>query len=124
MPAAPDPTDVSSIEVAQADPELIDQIPDEVWDELPEGTLEDLLDGTIDQIPTEEISQLPDDLADSVPDALVGAASSNPLLAVVLVVVGLLALPGAIWSLVKGLIKFAVLLVVVGVAAWFWFFNR
>jgi len=112
-------------QIAQSDESIdVDDLPQEVIDALPEDIRQEILDGVRDQIPEDVVESLPLDVADQVPDSLVGAASSNPGLTAVIVVIGLLAIAGAIWGAIKGFLKVAIGLGVIAAIAWFWFFAR
>lgn len=109
---------------AQADESTdIDELPDEVIDALPADIRQEILDGVRDQIPEEVIQDLRPDVADQIPDSLVGAASSNPGLTAVIVVIGLLAVAGAVWGAVKGFLKVAIGLGLIAAVVWWYFFS-
>ena len=109
---------------AQADESNpIDRLPPEVVEALPPDIVDRLENGELDRIPTEALEELRPDLVDRVPDSLAEAASDNPGLAVVLVLIGIAAVLGAIWGAAKGFLKVAVVLGVVAAVAWFLFFR-
>lgn len=53
-----------------------------------------------------------------------GSVSLMDGLTGILLVVGVLAVVGLIFSLVKGVIKMAVLLGLIALGAWYWFFQQ
>ena len=110
---------------AQAD-ESIDanDLPQEVIDALPDDIRQEILDGVRDQIPEDVVATLQPDIADQVPDSLIGAATINPGLTAVIVVIGLIALAGAVWGAIKGFLKIAIGLGVIAAIIWFYFFAR
>jgi len=110
---------------AQADESTdAEDLPPEVLDALPDDIRQEIIDGVRDQIPEDVIADLRPDLADQVPDSLVGAAASNPGLTAVIIIIGVLAVMGAVWGAIKGFLKVAVILGVLAAIAWFWFFAR
>lgn len=110
---------------AQSDESVdVEDLPPSVIDALPPDIRQEILDGARDQIPEDVVESLPLDVADQIPDSLVGAASSNPGLTAVIVVIGLLAVAGAVWGAIKGFLKVAIGLGVIAAIAWFWFFVR
>ncbi len=102
----------------------VDDLPQDVIDALPEDIRQEILDGVRDQIPQDVVEDLRPDIADQIPDSFVGAASSNPGLTAVVVVIGLLALAGAVWGAVKGFLKVAIGLGILAAIVWFYFFAR
>ena len=110
---------------AQADESTdVDELPQEVIDALPEDIRQEILDGVRDQIPEEVIADLRPDIADQVPESLVTAATGNPGLTAVIVIIGVLAVLGAIWGAVKGFLKVAIGLGLLAAIVWYYFFVR
>ena len=70
------------------------------------------------------VADLTPDIADQIPDSVVGAATANPGITAVIVVIGLLAVAGAVWGAIKGFLKVAIGLGILAAIAWFWFFAR
>jgi len=58
-----------------------------------------------------------------VPDSLVDAASSSPGLTAVIVLIGLVAVAGAVWGAVKGFLKVAIILGVIAALTWWYFLS-
>ena len=109
---------------AQADESTdVDDLPQEVIDALPADIRQEILDGARDQIPEEVIDDLRPDIADQIPDSLVGAASTNPSLTAVVVIIGLLAVVGAIYGAIKGFLKVAIVLGLVAAVVWWYFLS-
>lgn len=98
---------------------VVDNIPEEVLDRLPEDIRQQLEDGVIDKIPEDIVDTLPEGIRDSIPPGLIEAASSNPLFAVL----GVLALGGFIYGVVKSAMKAAIFFGVIAALAWFFFFK-
>ena len=91
-------------QIAQADESTdVDDLPQEVIDALPDDIRQEILDGARDQIPEDVVADLTPDIADQIPDSVVGAATANPGITAVIVVIGLLAVAGAVWGAIKGL---------------------
>lgn len=102
----------------------LDELPDDVIDQLPEDTVERLRDGSLDKIPEDVVEKLPDSVQDKIPESLVDFASSNPGFTAFLAVLGVLALVGVGWGIVKSTIKVAVVSAVIAAVAWFFFFQQ
>lgn len=112
-------------QIAQSDESTdVDDLPQEVIDALPDDIRQEILDGARDQIPEDVVADLTPDIANQIPDSVVGVASSNPGLTAVIVIIGLLAVGGAIWGAIKGFLKVAIGLGVIAAIVWFWFFAR
>ena len=101
----------------------VDDLPQEVIDALPADIRQEILDGARDRIPEEVIDDLRPDIADQIPDSLVGAASSNPSLTAVVVIIGILAVAGAIFGAVKGFLKVAIGLGLIAAVVWWYFLS-
>ena len=109
---------------AQADESTpLEDLPPEVIDALPPEIVDQLRDGTLDRIPAETMEQLRPDIADRVPDSVAAVASDNPGLAAVLVVIGILAVFGAIWGAAKGFLKVSIVLGLIAAGAWYLFIR-
>jgi len=102
----------------------IDEIPPEVVDELPPDVVEQLEDGVLDKIPDDVVDSLPDAIQDKIPDGLLEAASSNPAFTKVLLGIGVLAAIGFIFGVVKSAVKWMLYSAILGVAAWYFFFQQ
>ena len=109
--------------LAQAPQDLIDDIPPDVIDQIPDSVIDQLRDGVIDKIPDDIVDQLPTSVTDRIPDGLLESASANPVLAGILIVVGVLALIVFVFGIVKSAIKAAVFGGVLAAAAWYWYFQ-
>jgi len=117
--------DIIMPQIAQGDESIdADDLPQEVIDALPEDIRQEIVDGVRDQIPEDVVEQLTPDIADQIPDSLVGAATGNPGLTAVIVVIGILAVLGAIWGAVKGFLKVAIGLGILAAVVWWYFFAR
>jgi hypothetical protein len=109
---------------AQADESThVDALPQEVIDALPADVRQEILDGTRDQIPEAVVDDLHQDIAYQVSDSLDDAASSNPSLTAVVVIIGLLAVAGAIWGAIKGFLKVAIGLGLIAAVVWWYFLS-
>ena len=100
-----------------------DALPQEVIDALPENIRQDSFYGARDQIPMEAVEDLRPDLAGQITDSAADAASSNPGLTAVVVVIGLLAVVGAVWGAVKGFLKVAIGLGLIAAVVWWYFLS-
>ena len=67
-------------------------------------------------------AQVPDGFSQQTGE-IVDRARENPTLAGILLVIGLLAIVVFFWGIVKQAFKAALFAGVLGVAAWFWYFN-
>lgn len=101
----------------------VDELPQEVIEALPADIRQEILDGARDRIPEEVIADLRPEIADQIPDSLVGAASSDPSLTAVVVIIGLLAVAGAIWGAIKGFLKVAIGLGLIAAVVWWYFLS-
>ncbi len=110
-----------SLSFAQVD---IDDIPPEVVEELPDDILKKLQDGVLDQIPDDIVDSLPDAVQDKIPEGLLEAASSNPTFAKVLLVIGVIAVIGFVFGVVKSAVKWMIYSAILGVGAWYLFFQQ
>ncbi len=102
----------------------VEELPPEVVEELPDDVLQQLRDGVIDKIPEDVVTQLPESVQDRIPDGLVDFASTNTGLAVVLAILGVLAVAGFVWGIAKSAFKAAAFFAVAGAVAWFLFFQQ
>jgi len=100
-----------------------DALPQEVIDALPENIRQHSFYGARDQIPMEAVEDLRPDLAGQITDSAADAASSNPGLTAVVVVIGLLAVVGAVWGAVKGFLKVAIGLGLIAAVVWWYFLS-
>lgn len=109
--------------------ENVDELPPEVVDELPDDVIRQLRDGVIDQIPEDVVDGLSDSardlLIDQAPDfvpaSVLDAVSNNPLLAVALALIGVVAVVGFFWGVTKSAFKAMLFFGVAGAAAWYFF---
>ena len=109
---------------AQADESTeIDELPPEVLDALPPDIRQEILDGARDKIPDDVVEDLRPEIANQVPDSLVDAASTNPGLTAVVILIGLAAVAGAIYGAIKGFLKVAVVLGVIAAVVWWYFLS-
>ena len=104
-------------------PEELEDVPTDVLDQIPDEVVEQLRDGVIDKIPETVVDQLPEGVADRIPDGLLESASANPVLSVILIGIGVLAVAIFLYGIVKSAFKAAFFAAVVGGAAWYWYFN-
>ncbi len=112
-------------QIAQSDESTeTEDLPQDVIDALPDDIREEILSGARDQIPEDVVADLTPDIANQIPDSLVGAATSNPGLTAVIVVIALLSLGGAVMGAIKGFMKVAIILGLVAAAAWFFVLGR
>ena len=98
---------------------VVDKIPEEVLEKLPEDIRRQLEEGVIDKIPQDIIDKLPEGLRDSVPSGLIDGASANPLFAVI----GVLALIGFGYGVMKSAMKAVVFFALLAAIAWFFFLK-
>ncbi len=102
----------------------VEELPPEVVEELPEDVLQQLRDGVIDKIPEDVVERLPESVRDRVPDGLVDFASTNTGFAVVLAIIGVLAVAGFVWGIAKSAFKAAIFFALAAAVAWFLFFQQ
>ena len=112
-------------QIAQGDESVnIEDLPQEVIDALPEDIREEMLTGARDRIPENVVDTLTPDIADQIPVGLIDAASANPELTTVVIVIALLSVVGAIIGAIKGFVKMAIFLGLIAAAAWFFVLGR
>lgn len=102
----------------------IDEVPPEVVDELPDDVVQQIKDGLLDKIPDDVVDSLPDAIQSKIPEGLLDAASSNPVFTKVLLVIGVLAVVGFIFGVIKSAVKWMIYSAVLGVGAWYFFFQQ
>ncbi|MDJ0498061.1 MAG: hypothetical protein QNJ89_09530 [Acidimicrobiia bacterium] len=107
--------------LAQVD---IEELPPEVVDSLPDDVVQKLKDGVLDAIPDDIVDSLPASIQDKIPDGLLEAASSNPTFTKVLLAIGVLAVLGFIVGVIKSAVRWMIYSAIVGVAAWYFFFQQ
>ena len=107
--------------LAQVD---IDELAPEVVDSLPDDVVQQLQDGVLDAIPDDIVDSLPASVQDKIPDGLLEAASSNPGFTRVLLAIGVIAVVGFIFGVIKSAVKWMIYSAIVGVAAWYFFFQQ
>ena len=102
----------------------LEELPPDVVEELPPDIIQQLKDGIIDRIPEDVVDRLPDSVADKIPSGMIEFASSNPGMAVVLAIIGVVAIIGFIYGVMKSAVKVMVFSAVAGGAAWYFFFQQ
>ena len=107
--------------LAQVD---IEELPPEVVDSLPDDVVQKLKDGVLDAIPDDIVDSLPGSIQDKIPEGLLEAASSNPTFTKVLLAIGVLAVIGFVFGVIKSAVKWMIYSAIVGVAAWYFFFQQ
>ncbi|MCP3998056.1 MAG: hypothetical protein GY722_23795 [bacterium] len=101
----------------------IEDLPPEVVDELPADVVDQIKDGLLDKIPEDVVAELPATIQDKIPEGLFEAASSNPGLTKVLLVIGVLAVIGFVFGVIRSAVKWMIYSAILGVAAWYFFFQ-
>ena len=101
----------------------IDDLPPEVVDELPSDVVDQIKDGLLEKLPDDVVSELPQSVQDKLPEGLLEAASSNPTFTKVLLAIGVLAVIGFIFGVIRSAVKWMLYSAIVGVAAWYFFFQ-
>ncbi len=98
--------------------------------DLPEGLecvdsdlLEKLRNGSISKLPERALDCLPAEVRDRIPDDLIEFASANPSLTLLALVVGVAAVLGLLYKLVKRAFVAALLFGAVAAAAWWWWLG-
>lgn len=102
----------------------IEELPPEVIDSLPDDIVRQLQDGVLVVIPDDVVDSLPASIQDKIPDGLLEAASSNPALTRVLLAIGIIAAIGFVFGVIKRAVKWMIYSALVGVAAWYFFFQQ
>lgn len=102
----------------------LEDVPPEVLDELPPSVLRKLQDGLLDQIPQDVVESLPSAVQDKIPEGLLEAASSNPTMTMVLLGIGVIAVAGFVFGVVKSAVKWMIYSAILGVGAWYLFFQQ
>ena len=101
----------------------IEDLPPEVVEELPSDVVEQIKDGLLDKIPEDVVSDLPASIQDKIPEGLLEAASSNPTFTKVLLAIGILAVIGFVFGVIKSAVKWMMYSAILGVVAWYFFFQ-
>lgn len=106
----------------------VEDIPDDLVDDIPPDVLEKLRDGVIDRIPEDVVEDLKarfgENVVDRLPPDLVQFATDNPTLAAIFAIIGVLAIIGFIWGVVKSALKVAIFWGAVAALAWFLFAQQ
>ncbi len=102
----------------------IEDLPPEVVEELPTDVVDQIKDGLLDKLPEDVVSELPQSIQDRIPEGLLEAASSNPAFTRVLLIIGILAVIGFVFGVVKSAVKWMLYSAILGVAAWYFFFQQ
>lgn len=102
----------------------IDEVPPEVVDELPDDVVQQIKDGLLDKLPDDVVESLPDAIQSKIPEGLLDAASSNPTFTKVLLVIGVLAVVGFVVGVIKSAVKWMFISGILGVVAWYFFFQQ
>ncbi len=102
----------------------IDDLPPEVVDELPGDVVDQIKDGLLDKIPEDVVAELPQSIQDKIPEGLLEAAASNPAFTRILLVIGILAVIAFIFGVIRSAVKWMLYSAIVGVAAWYFFFQQ
>ena len=102
----------------------IEDLAPEVIDSLPADIVRRLNDGALDSIPEDVFNSLPASVQDKIPDGLLEAASSNSTFTKVLLAIGVIAVIGFIVGVLKSAVKWMIYSAIIGVAAWYFFFQQ
>lgn len=102
----------------------LEDLPPEVVGELPADVVDQIKDGLLDKIPEDVVSDLPASIQDKIPEGLLEAASSNPTFTKVLLAIGVLAVIGFVFGVIKSAVKWMMYSAIIGVAAWYFFFQQ
>lgn len=115
---------MDTLSFAQTAADNTEGIPEDVLERLPADIVQKLKDGIIDRIPEDIVDALPDQVADRIPANLIDFASSNPTLAVILAIIGVLAVIGFVYGVMKSAMKVVVFSGVAAALAWYFFFQQ
>jgi hypothetical protein len=103
--------------------DLVDDLPPEVVEDLPPSIIDQIQDEGLETLPDNIVDQLPDSVVDKIPSEFLDAATTNPALTALLVIVGILAVVGFFYGVAKSAFKAAMFFGLVAAGAWFLFFN-
>lgn len=78
----------------------------------------------IEELPPEVVDTLPASVQDKVPDGLLEAASSSSTLTKVLLVIGVIAVAAFVFGVIKSAVKWMIYSAIIGVGAWYFFFQQ
>ena len=101
----------------------LDDLPPEVVEELPTDVVDQIKDGLLDKRPEDVVSELPQSIQDRIPEGLLEVASSNPTFTRVLLIIGILAVVGFVFGVIKSAVKWMLYSAILGVVAWYFFFQ-
>ncbi|MCP4968304.1 MAG: hypothetical protein GY926_24115 [bacterium] len=107
--------------LAQVD---IDELPPELVDELSDDVIQQLSDGVLDKIPEDIVDSLPSAVVNEIPEGLLEAASSNQTFTKILLVIGVLAVIGFVFGVIRSAVKWMIYSAILGVGAWYFFFQQ
>ena len=102
----------------------LDELPPDVVDQLPDDVVEQIKNGLLDKLPDDIVTQLPDAIQDKIPEGLLEAASSNSTFTKVLLAIGVLAVIAFIFGVIKSAVKWMIYSAILGVGAWYFFFQQ
>lgn len=102
----------------------IEDLPPEVIDSLPDDVVQQIKDGLLDKIPDDIVDSLPGAVQDKIPEGLIEAAAANTAFTKVLLVIGVLAVIAFIFGVIKSAVKWMIYSAILGVGAWYFFFQQ
>ena len=102
----------------------IEDLPPEVIDSLPDDVVQQIKDGLLDKIPDDIVDSLPGAVQDKIPEGLIEAAAANTAFTKVLLAIGVLAVIAFIFGVVKSAVKWMIYSAILGVGAWYFFFQQ
>ena len=102
----------------------IEDLPPEVVDSLPDDVVQQIKDGLLDKIPDDIVDSLPGAVQDKIPEGLIEAAAANTAFTKVLLAIGVLAVIAFIFGVIKSAVKWMVYSAILGVGAWYFFFQQ
>ena len=102
----------------------LEDLPPEVVEQLPPSVVDQIKDGLLDKLPDDIVSQLPASVQDKIPEGLLEAASSNSTFQKVLLAIGVLAVLGFVYGIVKSAVKWMFVSGILAVGAWYFFFQQ
>ena len=101
----------------------MDDLPHDLVHDLPNEVVEQIKDVLLDKIPDDDVSEHHASKQDKIPQGLLEADSTNPTYTKVLLVIGLLAVAGFVFGVIKSAVKWMIYSAILGVVAWYFFFQ-
>ena len=102
-------------------PKELGDLSEEIFERLPVDIQTSIKNGTLKLLPKDVVNSLPEQISNSIPDSLIEAASSNPILTLILVIIGVIGVIGFLYGVLKSGFKTTLFFGTVAACAWGYF---